>query len=100
VHRDWAPHGADRLFNLVKLGYYDDVAFFRVIRGFMGSRHHGEPSVNAVWRAQRIPDDPVTQSNTRARSRSRPPAKIADYSGFFQLRNNAPARLDGFRAFW
>ena len=30
VHRDWAPLGADRFYNLVKSGFYDDVAFFRV----------------------------------------------------------------------
>src|SRR5690348_18287734 len=35
VHRDWAPNGADRFYNLVKNGYYDDVRFFRVIPGFM-----------------------------------------------------------------
>ena len=27
VHRDWSPHGADRFYNLVKLGYYDGVTF-------------------------------------------------------------------------
>ena len=35
VHRDWAPNGADRFYNLVKNGFYDDVRFFRVIAGFM-----------------------------------------------------------------
>src|SRR5437763_16605687 len=35
VHRDWAPVGADRFYNLVKSGYFTDVAFFRVIKGFM-----------------------------------------------------------------
>src|SRR5689334_18425621 len=35
VHRDWAPRGADRFYNLVKSGYFDNVRFFRVISGFM-----------------------------------------------------------------
>lgn len=66
VHRAWAPRGADRFYNLVKAGYYDNVAFFRVISGFMAQIGiHGEPSVNAVWRDKRISDDPVVQSNTR-----------------------------------
>ena len=35
VHRDWAPLGADRFYNLVKNGFFDDGRFFRVIAGFM-----------------------------------------------------------------
>ena len=66
VNRGWAPRGADRFYSLVKAGYYDNVAFYRVISGFMAQVGlHGDPAVNAAWREQRIPDDPVTQSNTR-----------------------------------
>lgn len=66
VTRTWAPHGADRFYSLVRAGYYDDVAFFRVIGDFMVQFGiHGDPAVNAVWRQARIPDDPVVQSNRR-----------------------------------
>jgi peptidyl-prolyl cis-trans isomerase A (cyclophilin A) len=66
VTRAWAPRGADRFYNLVRAGYYDDVAFFRVIEGFMVQFGiNGDPAVNAAWREARIPDDPVTQSNRR-----------------------------------
>ncbi|MCP4197778.1 MAG: peptidylprolyl isomerase [Proteobacteria bacterium] len=65
VTRSWAPRGADRFYALVRAGYYDDVAFFRVIRGFMAQVGiSGKPAHNAKWRAMRIQDDPVTQSNT------------------------------------
>jgi peptidyl-prolyl cis-trans isomerase A (cyclophilin A) len=68
VTRAWAPRGADRFYNLVRAGYYDDVAFFRVIEGFMVQFGiNGDPRVNAAWREARIPDDPVTQSNRRGR---------------------------------
>lgn len=65
-HRDWAPNGVDRLYNLVKLGYYDDVAFFRVIDGFMAQFGiHGNPKVNEAWKEASIEDDPVEKSNER-----------------------------------
>ena len=65
VTREWAPNGADRFYNLVKIGYYDDVALFRVIAGFMAQVGiHGDPAVNKVWRTARIEDEPVKASNT------------------------------------
>ena len=66
VHREWSPTGADRFYNLVSNGFYDDVRFFRVISGFMAQFGiHGDSAVAAAWRPQRIDDDPVMQSNTR-----------------------------------
>jgi peptidyl-prolyl cis-trans isomerase A (cyclophilin A) len=66
VHRAWAPNGADRFFNLVKMGYFDDTRVFRVIDGFMAQFGiHGDPKVAARWRSADISDDPVAQSNKR-----------------------------------
>jgi homoserine O-acetyltransferase len=66
VHRDWAPHGADRFYNLVRAGYYDDACFFRVIAGRWAQFGiNGEPSIARVWRNQTIPDDPRRESNSR-----------------------------------
>lgn len=66
VHRDWAPNGADRFYNLVKNGFYDNVRFFRVIEGFMAQFGvNGDPKVSAVWREARIKDDAVKVSNKR-----------------------------------
>ncbi|MCP4872753.1 MAG: peptidylprolyl isomerase [Proteobacteria bacterium] len=65
VTRSWAPEGADRFYNLVSIGYYDDIAFFRVIDGFMAQFGiHGDPAVARVWKEAQIQDDPVSQSNT------------------------------------
>ena len=66
VHRDWAPNGADRFYNLVKSGFYDDTRFFRVINGFMVQFGiNGDPRVAAPWREAKIQDDAVKQSNKR-----------------------------------
>lgn len=66
VHRDWAPMGADRFYNLVKRGFYDGVRFFRVLPGFMAQFGvNGDPSISTVWRTARIADDPVKQGNKR-----------------------------------
>ena len=66
VTRDWAPNGADRFFNLVKNGFYNDARFFRAIPNFMVQFGiHADPAVSAVWRNAQIPVDPVKQSNKR-----------------------------------
>jgi peptidyl-prolyl cis-trans isomerase A (cyclophilin A) len=66
VHRDWAPNGADRFYNLVKNGFYNDARFFRVLEGFMAQFGvNGNPSLSAAWRDANIKDDPVKQSNVR-----------------------------------
>ncbi|MCO4746835.1 MAG: peptidylprolyl isomerase [Proteobacteria bacterium] len=66
VHRDWAPIGADHFYNLVQMGYYDDVRFFRNIAGFMVQFGvSGYPEANKVWSENRIQDEPVVQGNQR-----------------------------------
>jgi len=66
VTRAWSPLGADRFYNLVKAGFFTDVAFFRVIEGFMVQFGiHGDPAVASAWRGARIQDDPVKQSNAK-----------------------------------
>lgn len=68
VTRAWAPRGADRFYNLVRAGFFTDVAFFRVIPGFMAQFGiSGKPSVAAAWINANIPDDPVKESNTRGK---------------------------------
>ncbi len=64
VHRDWSPTGADRFYNLVKMGFYDDTKFFRAVDGFMVQFGlSGTPEVNTAWRSARLSDDPVKESN-------------------------------------
>jgi peptidyl-prolyl cis-trans isomerase A (cyclophilin A) len=66
VTRSLSPNGADRFYNLARTGYFKDVAFFRVIPGFMCQFGiHGDPKISAAWRKAHIPDDAVKGSNTR-----------------------------------
>ena len=66
VNRAWAPLGADRFYNLVKNGFFDDLRFFRVMDGFMAQFGiHGNPTIAKVWMGARLQDDPVKQSNRR-----------------------------------
>ena len=101
VTRAWAPRGADRFYNLVRVGYYDDVAFFRVIENFMVQFGiHGDPAVNAAWRQARIPDDPVTQSNKRGMvtyAMAGPDTRTTQL--FINFRDNAGLDGQGFSPF-
>src|ERR1017187_3029043 len=64
VHRDWAPNGADRFYDLVKLGFFDDTRFFRTVDNFMVQFGiSGDPAVSAKWQQANIQDDPVKESN-------------------------------------
>ena len=66
VNRSWAPLGADRFYNLVQNGFYNDAAFFRVLKGFMAQFGiSANPALSVVWRNANIKDDPVKQSNHR-----------------------------------
>ena len=65
VRREWAPLGADRFYNLVKSGFYDNARFFRVVPGFVVQFGiPASPAVAKAWGENTvIQDDPVKQSN-------------------------------------
>lgn len=62
--RSWAPHGADRFYNLLEIGFYDDVAIYRVHPGFVVQWGiHGDPDVSKVWQKAQLEPDPITKKN-------------------------------------
>jgi peptidyl-prolyl cis-trans isomerase A (cyclophilin A) len=66
VTRDWAPKGADRFYNLVKNGFFDDTRFFRVVPDFMVQFGiNGDPAIQKNWANANITDDPKKQSNKK-----------------------------------
>jgi len=101
VTRAWAPNGADRFYNLVKHGYYNGAAFFRVLDGFMAQFGiNAHPQVNAMWQVAAIKDDPVKKSNTRGfitYAMGGPNTRTTQL--FINYGNNARLDADGFSPF-
>jgi peptidyl-prolyl cis-trans isomerase A (cyclophilin A) len=102
VHHDWAPLGADHFYQLVTKGYYDNNAFFRVLKGYIVQfGMNGDPKVTARWNTP-IKDDPHNVSNkvgtvTFAKT-SRPDSRTTHI--FINLDNNGEALdADGFTPF-
>ncbi len=66
LHRDWGPLGADRLYNLARLGYFTDTRFHRVRAAYIAQWGlHGDSAVNAAWKGRYLRDDPPRSRNTR-----------------------------------
>ena len=101
VRREWAPRGADRFYNLVKIGYFNDVAFYRVLKGFMAQAGmHGDPAVSRVWLNARLRDDPVKESNTKGMvtfATGGPDTRTAQF--FINYGNNTYLDASGFAPF-
>jgi peptidyl-prolyl cis-trans isomerase A (cyclophilin A) len=101
ITRVWAPQGADRFYNLVRAGFFTDIAFFRVIPGFMAQFGiSSRPDVAGAWVNAKISDDPVKQSNTRGRvtfATAGPNTRTTQL--FINTANNAPLDPQGFAPF-
>lgn len=102
VHRDWAPKGADRFYELVTGGYYDDNRFFRVVKGQWAQFGiNGDPKTATTWRARTVGDDPPAgQSVTRgavAFAFAVPNGRTTQV--YFSLRDNSYQDAQGFVPF-
>ena len=102
VHREWAPIGADRFYNLVKNGFYDGTRFFRVWPGFMAQFGiNGTPDIQDAWQRAFLRDDPVTQKNVRGfvsfTTEGRPQSRFTQI--FINYDDNSRLDADGFAPF-
>ena len=102
VTRSWAPLGADRFYNLVKNGFYDDVRFFRVLNGFMAQfGMNGDPVIQGPWSKSNFQDDPVKESNKRGyvtfAKTSLPNSRSTQV--FINFGDNSQLDKDGFAPF-
>jgi peptidyl-prolyl cis-trans isomerase A (cyclophilin A) len=101
VHRNWAPNGANRFYDLVENDFYDGARFFRVAPNFVVQWGiNKDPVVQFNWRDKTIPDDPVTQSNrmkTITFAAGGPNTRTTQL--FINLANNSSLDSTGFAPF-
>lgn len=64
--REWSPNGVDRLYQLIKNEYYQDVAIYRVVPNFVAQFGiHNDTLINNAWQSRGIEDEPVLQKNDK-----------------------------------
>jgi peptidyl-prolyl cis-trans isomerase A (cyclophilin A) len=101
VNRAWAPRGAGRFHELVRIGYFDQGRFFRVVAGFIAQFGvHRDFDVHGKWRRYFILDDPRKESNRRgtlAFAQSGPHTRATEV--FINLRDNPELDAQGFVPF-
>lgn len=101
VKKEWAPRAADRFYELVQAGFYNDSRFHRVMRGFIAQFGiAGDPRQGALYRDLKFPDEPVVLGNKRgtvAFAHSGPNTRAVQV--FLNLKDNSTLDKQGFPAF-
>lgn len=100
VNPDWAPVGAQHFRKLVEVGYFTDVAFFRVMKGFMAQFGiSGDPALSRKWSSANIQDDPVGSESNRLGFLTYAKTKLPNSRStqmFINMRDNSRLDRDGF----
>jgi len=101
ARRAWAPHGVDRFHELVRMKYFDQGRFFRVVPGFIAQFGvHRDFNVHGKWREYFIVDDPPQLKNLRgtlAYAMSGPTTRATEI--FINLADNKALDDQGFVPF-
>jgi peptidyl-prolyl cis-trans isomerase A (cyclophilin A) len=98
VNRAWAPHGADRFYQLVVTQFFDGERFFRVIPEFIAQFGLSDKkATNELWDDKTIPDDSVREHNVRGTlTFAMEGANTRSHQVFFNLADNSRLDKDGF----
>lgn len=100
VVRSRAPRGADRFHELVSIGYFSGVRFFRMVPGFIVQFGiHGDPAVNTVWDTASIADDAVGGANLRGTMAFAASGANTRATQLFVSTGDNRQKLDGQRLF-
>ena len=101
ANRAWAPHGVDRFHELLRMHYFDQNRFFRVLPGFIAQFGvHRDFNVHATWRNLFIVDDPAKEKNLRGTlAFARSGANTRATEIFVNLADNAALDDQGFVPF-
>ena len=65
VTRKLSPKAADRFYQLVKRGYFDNGIFYRVVPGFVAQFGNTDTAEMSNWKASEVEDEIVLSSNIR-----------------------------------
>lgn len=94
-HRDWSPLAVDRAHQLIKSGFYNNAAFFRIVENYVAQFGiSNDSTLNSFWEVKKIEDEPVVIPNTLGTvsfARGGPQTRATQL--FINLKNNSP-RLD------
>jgi peptidyl-prolyl cis-trans isomerase A (cyclophilin A) len=101
IHRDWAPLGADRFYELVQAKFFDGERFFRLVKNFIVQFGlNGDPAVNSKWKNMNLVDDPVSKTNSRGTiTFATAGAGTRTTQLFINLNNNPGLDSQGFAPF-
>ena len=66
VYREQSPQAADRLYQLLKHKYFDNNLFYRVVPNFVVQFGSIDTVTTLQWEKYKVPDEPVTKSNTKS----------------------------------
>ncbi|GAB1445069.1 hypothetical protein MASR2M41_07300 [Flammeovirgaceae bacterium] len=99
-HRAWSPKAVDRVYQLIKSGFYDDGAIFRVVKDYVAQFGiNNDATLNAFWEGHKLIDEPVIEPNTEGTiSFARGGPNTRGTQLFINIKSNSP-RLDTLKYF-
>ncbi|MEI9813074.1 MAG: peptidylprolyl isomerase [Acidobacteriota bacterium] len=101
ANKAWAPHAVDRFHELLRMKYFDEGRFFRVVPKYIAQFGvHKDYATHAIWRELFFADDKRQLSNTRGTltfAQNGPNTRATEI--FINLKDNPMLDEEGFVPF-